>query len=149
MTNVWYVKNILANCDGNLYLPILHLPRVELHCKLQEKLYRVTGALLKIYHICFKDAFAKGEIVLGTKDEGYEVTSGFTERQAPSGYGFEIKVPVPAPAGRKYEFSAASEEERDEWVKVLNDIISMSLSAVDKEGKNSEIIAKLFIFRRN
>ena len=37
MTNVWYVKNTLANCDGNLYLPILHLPRVELHCKLQEK----------------------------------------------------------------------------------------------------------------
>ena len=23
VTNVWYVKNILANCDGNLYLPIL------------------------------------------------------------------------------------------------------------------------------
>ena len=134
MTNVCYVKDILANCDGNLYLPILHLPRVELHCKLQEKLYRVTGALLKI---CFKDAFAKGEIVLGTKDEGYEVTSGFTEHEAPSGYGFEIKVPVPAPAGRKYEFSSASEEERDEWVRVLNSIISMSLSAVDKEGEDS------------
>ena len=29
MTNVWYVKNILANCDGNMYLPILHLPRIE------------------------------------------------------------------------------------------------------------------------
>ena len=43
VTNVWYVKHILANCDGNLYLPILHLPRVELHCKLQEKLHRVTG----------------------------------------------------------------------------------------------------------
>ena len=32
VTNVWYVKNILANSDGNLYLPILHLPRVELNC---------------------------------------------------------------------------------------------------------------------
>ena len=32
---------LLANCDGNMYLPILHLPRVELHCKLQEKLHRV------------------------------------------------------------------------------------------------------------
>ena len=46
MTNVWYVNNILANCDGNLYLPILCLPRVELHCKLQEKLHHVTGPLL-------------------------------------------------------------------------------------------------------
>ena len=48
MTNVWYVKNILANFDGNLYLPILHLPRVELHCKLQERLHRVTGPLIVV-----------------------------------------------------------------------------------------------------
>ena len=45
MTNVWYVKKTPANCDGNLYLPILHLPRAELHCKLQEKFHRVTGPL--------------------------------------------------------------------------------------------------------
>ena len=37
MKNVWYVKNILGNCDGNMYLPILHLPSVELHWKLKEK----------------------------------------------------------------------------------------------------------------
>ena len=48
MTNVWYVKNILANFDGNLYLPILHLPRIELHCKLQERLHRVTGPLIVV-----------------------------------------------------------------------------------------------------
>ena len=45
MTNVGYVKNILANCDENMYFTILHLSRVELHCKLQEKLHRVTGPL--------------------------------------------------------------------------------------------------------
>ena len=51
MTNVLYVKNIMANCDGNMYLPILHLPRVELHCKLQEKLHCVTGPLETEGHI--------------------------------------------------------------------------------------------------
>ena len=49
--NVWYVKNILANSDGNMYFPILHLPRVELRCKLQEKLHRVTGPLLIILKV--------------------------------------------------------------------------------------------------
>ena len=34
VTHVWYVKNILANCDGNVYLPILHLPRVEVARKI-------------------------------------------------------------------------------------------------------------------
>ena len=48
VTNVWYVKNVLANCDGNMYLPILHLPRVELQCKLQEKLHRMTGPLVRM-----------------------------------------------------------------------------------------------------
>lgn len=66
---------------------------------------------------------------MGTKDEGYGVTSGFTEKQPPTGYGFEISTP-----GRVYEFSAASEEERDEWTKVLNDIISMSLTPIDRRG---------------
>ena len=46
MTNLWYGKSILANCDENLYLPILYLPRVELHGKLQEKLHDVTGPLV-------------------------------------------------------------------------------------------------------
>ena len=36
---------MLANCDGKVYLPILHLPSVELHCKLQEKLYHVIGPI--------------------------------------------------------------------------------------------------------
>ena len=38
-----YVKNILAKCNEDAYLPILHLPRVELRCKLQELLHRVTA----------------------------------------------------------------------------------------------------------
>ena len=32
----------MAECNEDLYLAILHLSRVELHCKLQEKLHRVT-----------------------------------------------------------------------------------------------------------
>ena len=35
-----------VNCGGNMYFPILHLPRVELRCKLQEELHRVTGPLV-------------------------------------------------------------------------------------------------------
>ena len=29
VTNVCHVKNIFAKCDGNVYLPILHIRRVE------------------------------------------------------------------------------------------------------------------------
>ena len=47
------LKNILASCDGNMYLPTLHLPRVELHCKVQEILHRVTGSLFSSFDFLF------------------------------------------------------------------------------------------------
>ena len=66
VTNVWYVKNILANCDGNVYLPILHLPRVprvalQVARKIAPcdralgKLHRVTGPLA--HHACYFESY--------------------------------------------------------------------------------------------
>jgi hypothetical protein len=36
-----------AECNEDSYLAILHLSRVELHCKLQEKLHRVTWPIVE------------------------------------------------------------------------------------------------------
>ena len=41
--------DMLANCDGSVHLPILHLPQVEFRYKLQEILRRATGSLQKFY----------------------------------------------------------------------------------------------------
>jgi hypothetical protein len=40
-----YVEKTSAECNEDSYFEILHLSRVELHCKLQEKLHRVTWPL--------------------------------------------------------------------------------------------------------
>ena len=45
MKNFRYVEKTSAECNEYSYLAILHLSRVELHCKLQEKLHRVTWPL--------------------------------------------------------------------------------------------------------
>jgi hypothetical protein len=51
--NVQYVEKTSAECDEDSYLAILHLSRVELHCKLQEKLHRVTWPLhVTIFTFC-------------------------------------------------------------------------------------------------
>ena len=47
-------KIYLANCDGNLYLPILRLPTVELHCKLQEKLHQQIQAM---EYVCMENDY--------------------------------------------------------------------------------------------
>ena len=41
-------RYVMANCDGNMSLPTLHLPRVELRCELHEKLHRVPGPFVKV-----------------------------------------------------------------------------------------------------
>ena len=40
-----YAEKTSAECNEDSCLAILHLSRVELHCKLQEKLHRVTWPL--------------------------------------------------------------------------------------------------------
>ena len=46
MKNFRYVEKTSAECNEDSYLAILHLSRVELHCKLQEKLHRVTWPIV-------------------------------------------------------------------------------------------------------
>ena len=46
MKNFRYVEKTSAECNEDSYLAILHLSRVQLHCKLQEKLHRVTWPLV-------------------------------------------------------------------------------------------------------
>ena len=49
-----YVKNKFVKCNEDVYLPILRLStlKVELRCKLQEKLHKVT-ATSATYHSIF------------------------------------------------------------------------------------------------
>ena len=49
--NFRYVEKTSAECNEDSYLAILHLSRVELHCKLQEKFHRVTWPLRLVYTI--------------------------------------------------------------------------------------------------
>ena len=56
--NFRYVEKTSAECNEYSYLAILHLSRVELHCKLQKKLHRVTWPLVpactaSIENACF------------------------------------------------------------------------------------------------
>lgn len=74
------------------------------------------------------DAFPRGEIVIGTSGEGYKVTAGSPDKTLPSGFGFEIHTP-----DRVFEFSATSEEERDEWIKDIEQIVSSTITRDELE----------------
>jgi hypothetical protein len=49
--NFRYVEKTSAECNEDSYLAILHLSRVELHCKLQEKLPPCNMAFSQFMHV--------------------------------------------------------------------------------------------------
>ena len=59
--NFRYVEKTSAECNEDSYLAILHLSRIELHCKLQEKLHRVTWPLVSIKIFQFQDMLNESE----------------------------------------------------------------------------------------
>ena len=65
VTNVWYVKNILANCDGNVYLSILHLAMQVYRIALQvgRKIAPCDRALI---HVCLAYLFLHSGQVLSS-----------------------------------------------------------------------------------
>ena len=63
LTNVWYVKNILANCDGNLYLPILHLLKGRIALQVARKIAPCERA----FRLCVNSARAHES--QGTRDQ--------------------------------------------------------------------------------
>ena len=65
MTNVWYVKNILANCDGNVYLPILHLPMQVYIIALQVG-RRIAPCDRALIHVCLAYLFLHSGQVLSS-----------------------------------------------------------------------------------
>ena len=65
-----------------MHLPILHLSRVELRCKLQEKLHRVTGPLvnfnslkIKLIKIYYANPSQDAELIFGTIGIGNNINN--------------------------------------------------------------------------
>ena len=64
MKNFRNVEKTSAECNEDSYLVILHISRVELHCKLQEKLHRVTWPLGTVHYLWLGGG-GGGEIIGG------------------------------------------------------------------------------------
>jgi len=77
----------------------------------------------------FQDAFAKGEIYIGSLGDGFQVHEGITTGHKCEGYCFTLVTPK-----RKFNLSADTENERDMWMKALQDVISEPMTEHEKEG---------------
>lgn len=64
------------------------------------------------------DAFPKGEIPIGSQDQGYAVRVGVPPGQRDQGFSFTLKTP-----DRRFYFSSETAADRNEWIELLRSLI--------------------------
>ena len=77
-----------------------------------------------------QDAFSKGELILGTKEDGFDVIEGH-----PSGRHREVEncFTLRTPK-RDYELSASTDNEKKMWVDAINKVLETSMTDEEKQG---------------
>ncbi|XP_069728615.1 arf-GAP with dual PH domain-containing protein 2 isoform X2 [Phaenicophaeus curvirostris] len=71
------------------------------------------------------DAFAQGQVFIGTMDEGYEVRAGLPQGVQVKKWKPAITVVTPT---REFVFICENDRERSEWIDALNGVIAQPLS---------------------
>lgn len=79
-----------------------------------------------MYHNDILDGFPKGEIFIGHSAGGYYVRCGVSGEFKDQGFSFSLFTPE-----RIYNFSAASPQDREEWMNVIQKVIDRPLTTAD------------------
>jgi hypothetical protein len=77
-----------------------------------------------------QDAHPKGEIFLGHVLDGYSVRVGVPPGTRDQGFSFTLRTPE-----RSYNLSAASDEDRDEWIQAVDSVLERPLTPQDSSSK--------------
>lgn len=89
-----------------------------------------------MYHDDPLDAYPKGEIFLGNQLDGYSVRVGVPIGAKNQGYSFTLFTPE-----RVYNLSCSNEQERDEWIHIIQKVLERPLTPQDNSGKFHMLIS--------
>jgi len=84
--------------------------------------------------LSFQDAHPKGEIFLGHSSEGFAVKTGVPLGARDQGFSFTLETP-----DRTYLLSAQSDDDRSQWINVIQKVIDKPLTPQDATGKRTYI----------
>ena len=101
-----------------------------------------SGSLKQISHLSLhsQDAFAKGEVFVGSGENGYSVLEGLPDGTQGSftwQYGITIVTP-----DRDYLFTCETEKDRQEWVAAFWHIIKQPMTPQEYASKKGFIFCK-------
>jgi len=96
--------------------------------KVLVKYLRVAASLLCLTNYIFQDPHPKGEVFVGSAEKNFKICVGSSPTVKDPGFGFALHTPE-----RTFHFSADSEQERKEWIDVIQFVISSPLSPQDSK----------------
>lgn len=82
-----------------------------------------------MYHDDPLDAYPKGEIFLGHHLENYSIRVGAPTGAKDQGYSFTLFTPE-----RTYNLSASNEQDRDEWMNLIQNVLERPLTPQDNSS---------------
>ncbi|XP_059804209.1 arf-GAP with dual PH domain-containing protein 2 isoform X2 [Hypanus sabinus] len=74
------------------------------------------------------DAYTQGEVFIGNTEHGYDVTEGLPPGVKGNKWNFGLTIRTP---GRRFLFTCETEQDRKEWINVLEEVISKPMSCQD------------------
>ncbi|XP_013387548.1 arf-GAP with dual PH domain-containing protein 1 isoform X2 [Lingula anatina] len=78
------------------------------------------------------DAFPKGEVFIGNKEQGFAVRDGVPPGRPDQTFGFTLKTP-----DRPFILNAESQQEKEEWMSVLKQVVETPLTPQDSSGRRT------------
>lgn len=89
--------------------------------------------------LCWKDAFAKGEVFLGNKDHGYNVSAGLPPGTHCNG-AWQHAITIETP-DRCFLFTCETESDQQDWLKHFSDVMSAQMSPQEYTSKNTKVLS--------
>lgn len=84
-----------------------------------------------MYHDDPMDAYPKGEIFLGHSSDGFAVRLGVPPGAKDQGFSFTLETP-----DRNFLLSAQSDDDRTQWINVIQKVLDKPLTPQDATGKH-------------
>lgn len=83
---------------------------------------------------CFQDAYARGEVFIGSKENSYTVLPGLPPNI--QGYHWQFGITIVTP-DRKFLFACETEEGQKDWIAAFQTVINRPMLPQEYAGKLS------------
>lgn len=81
---------------------------------------------------CFQDAYARGEVFIGSKENGYTVFPGLPPNTQGQHWQFGITIATP---DRQFLFACETEEDQKDWIAAFQTVINRPMQPHEYAGK--------------